>query len=508
MPTKNARGAVIYARYSSDKQQEISIDAQVRACQKFAVSNGLRVTHVYSDEALSGKGSETYKRLEYQRLLKDAASHRFDVILVYKYDRVARDLYEHASLDKYLRDLRIELIAVTQNFGASTEAKIMKALTWVTAETYIDNLAVEVRRGKKERALKAEHNGGYPPFGYDVVDRKYVINDMEAQYVRRMFQCAIDRVGFRDLIDEMDRIGMRGKRGAKIGYSQIYEILRNEKYTGTYIYSETLADTRSAQRAHIDAIRIDGAFPAIVSKDIFKEARRVMASRRQTGKKANYLCSGLVYCARCGAKMHATKSTQDGKDYYRYYCSKSCGMPSTHMENVDRIALDYVQDILDGVGSGMLTEAVNQYIQSEKAHQKDFETIKKKRISEKKSQIEGYMQKLSVIDLPRDLLSDIADRIQMLKDEIKAIECAEPPEQYSGKTIQAWLQGILDAPSNDAVKLLIQRINLDVKDKKNIEYSIESTLSSMLGKTGSGGSLHVLPDILFGKSGALCLSLE
>ena len=81
----------------------------------------------------------------------------------------------------------------------------------------------------REIALRAEHTGGYAPFGYDIVDKRYVINEFEAGYVRKIFDAALSRSGFADLIDEMGRQGIKGKRGKAIKYPQIYEILRNEK---------------------------------------------------------------------------------------------------------------------------------------------------------------------------------------------------------------------------------------------------------------------------------------
>lgn len=136
------RNAVIYARYSSDKQDEASTWAQVRACREYAAVKGYTVLDVYSDEAISGKGSKTASRKAYQRMLRDADRGLFDTILIHKYDRVARNLGEHVNLEKRLKDKRVELIAVAQDFGNSNEAKIMRTLMWSLSEYYIDNLSV------------------------------------------------------------------------------------------------------------------------------------------------------------------------------------------------------------------------------------------------------------------------------------------------------------------------------------------------------------------------------
>ena len=106
------RNAVIYARYSSDKQDEASIEAQVRACREYAAVKGYTVLEVYADEAISGKGSKTASRKAYQRMLRDVDRGLFDTILIHKYDWVARNLREHVNLEKRLKDRRVELIAV------------------------------------------------------------------------------------------------------------------------------------------------------------------------------------------------------------------------------------------------------------------------------------------------------------------------------------------------------------------------------------------------------------
>ena len=330
--------AVIYARYSSDKQTEDSIEAQLRACRDYASNKQYQIIDTYIDEAVSGK---TANRTQYQKLLRDCEKDKFEIILIHKYDRIARNLLEHVTLEQKLKAKNILLIATAQDFGLSNEAKIMRSLVWSMSEYYNDNLAQETKKGLKETALKGLHTGGCPPFGYDVVNQKYVINDFEAIFVRKIFDCASKRIGFVDIIKEMEDCGVKGKRGKPIKYPQIYEMLRNEKYTGTFIYSPDEEKNRANRRSKPNAIRIENAMPQIISKEQFQEVQEIMTERKQTGK-TKYLCSGLVYC-RCGAKMHAVKSKRKGHEYLYYNCSKHCGAPVVHMEVVDNAAKDYPQ---------------------------------------------------------------------------------------------------------------------------------------------------------------------
>lgn len=484
--------AVIYARYSSDKQTEDSIEAQVRACQEYAAAHNITVLEVYADEAVSGKGSKTAGRAKYQKMLRDCDKGCFDIILIHKYDRIARSLGEHVSLEKRLNDKEIELIAVAQNFGNSNEAKIMRTLMWSLSEYYIDNLASEVKKGHKETALKGLHNGGYPPFGYDVVNQEYVINELEAGFVRKMFDAAIRRQGFTEIIDELAQRGITGKRGKPIKYTQVYEILRNEKYTGVYTYSPQEEKNRGARREKPNAIRIENALPVIISKAQFMEVQQIMTERKQTGKRAGYLCSGLVYCE-CGAKMHAMKSTRKGHEYHYFYCSKKCGAPVVHMEEVDRAAIDYLHELLSSRNQERIAAALRQYQAGEGARMEEFKAALRSRIREKQGQYDALMKNLATGALPAEIVADVGEQMNQIKDEIEMLKNTEPPKDFTVDQIKAWLEALKDSPDEHAVHLLVERI--DVKQKT--DFNITSTLKSVLGETGCGGTQHILPEILF-----------
>lgn len=477
--------AVIYARYSSDKQTEESIDAQVRACREYAKAQGYSITGIYADEAISGKGSKTAQRRQYQRLLRDCDKGLFEVILIHKYDRIARNLGEHVNLEARLKAKGVQLIAVAQDFGDGNEAKIMRALMWSLSEYYIDNLAQETRKGLRETALRGLHAGGYPPFGYDVVNQQYIVNDLEAGYVRKMFDAAQARAGFVELIHEMDRQGIRGKRGRPIKYPQIYEILRNEKYTGVYLYSLTEADNRAVRRQKPEAIRIENALPAIISRAQFLEVQQIMDTRKQMGRKADYMCSGLVYC-QCGAKMHGITTHRKGNEYQYFTCSAKCGAPAARMEDVDAAAVKYLQKLLSDENQLHIADALRQYQAGAGSRMVEFKQALKRRIEQKQAQYDALMQNLASGSLPAEVVSDIGAQMQTLKNEIAALETAQPPRDFTVDTIKGWLESIKAAPDREAARLLIERIDVQAKDKEKTVFNIQSTLNTVLGKNGCG----------------------
>lgn len=469
--------AVIYARYSSDKQTEDSIEAQLRACREYASNKQYQIIDTYIDEAVSGK---TANRTQYQKLLRDCEKDKFEIILIHKYDRIARNLLEHVTLEQKLKAKNILLIATAQDFGLSNEAKIMRSLVWSMSEYYNDNLAQETKKGLKETALKGLHTGGCPPFGYDVVNQKYVINDFEAIFVRKIFDCASKRSGFVDIIKEMEDCGVKGKRGKPIKYPQIYEILRNEKYTGTFIYSPDEEKNRANRRSKPNAIRIENAIPQIISKEQFQEVQEIMTERKQTGK-TKYLCSGLVYC-RCGAKMHAVKSKRKGHEYLYYNCSKHCGAPVVHMEVVDNAAKDYLHELLTKENQEEISRALQLYQIYTGDTEKDFMKTINKKVREKEKRYNNLMDTLASGAVNQTVIADITNEMETLKSEIESLKCRKPPKDFTFDCVSGWLEALKANPDEKAIHLLIERI--DVKSTTDIR--ITSTLTSVVGKLGCG----------------------
>ena len=478
----------IYTRFSSNNQSEMSTFAQIRACREFAEHSGMEIYRIYSDEAISGTEEKTDARQQYQKLLADARRHLFDMILIHKYDRIARSLEEHVRLSAFMKKEKIPIVAVAQNFGDSIEGDFAKQMMWVLSEYYSKNLSKETKKGHRELALKGLHNGGVPPFGYDVVDRHYVINETEAAYVRRMFDSVIKRQPHTKLIEELKREGIRGKRGKFLSYPSIYEILRNEKYTGTYLYSIDEESDRMDRRTKPNAIRIDNAFPAIISKKTFKEVQEIMDSRKLKGKHSDYLCRGIVYCT-CGAKMHATVWRIKGGRKHVYRCKDDCGMKPIPMELVDKVATDYLREFL----SPEMQLKIAAFLRNYKNHQSDarsgFEAARKKQIAEKQATYDNLMKNMMSSVLSPEVMKDINDCMTAIKGEIETLEKAEPPKDYTMETILEWLESIKNAPDQRAVELLIKKITVSRENNKT-DFKIESNLKSVCVEMVAGAGLE------------------
>lgn len=326
------------------------------------------------------------------------------------------------------------------------------------------------------------HTGGVAPFGYDVINQRYVINELEAGYMRRIFDAAANREGFTAIIEEMAAAGVKGKRGKPIKYSQIYEMLRNEKYTGLYAYSPEEEKDRSLRREKPNAIKIENALPVIVGKAQFREVQRVMAERKQTGNKAGYLCSGLVYCS-CGAKMHGFTSRRKGHEYRYFICSHKCGVPSVKMDAVDMAAISYLHELLSQENQRKIAAALRRYQAGDGNRMGEFKAALKQRIEAKRAEYDALLKNLSAGALPPDVLKDVGERMQEIKAEIATLEATEPPKDFTVDQVRAWLDALKACPDEKAIHLLIERIDI----KQKTEFIVTSTMNSVLSENGCGG---------------------
>lgn len=162
--------AVIYARYSSDSQREESIEGQLRECKEYAEKNDITILNSYIDRALSAK---TDNRPEFQRMIKDSAKCLFDVIIVWKLDRFARNRYDSAHYKAVLRKNSVKVVSATESISEDSTGILLESLLEGYAEFYSAELSEKVTRGLTDNALKCKYNGGGLPVGYTIDSEQY-----------------------------------------------------------------------------------------------------------------------------------------------------------------------------------------------------------------------------------------------------------------------------------------------------------------------------------------------
>ncbi|MBD8943625.1 MAG: recombinase family protein [Ruminococcaceae bacterium] len=155
---------VIYARYSSDNQREESIEGQLRECNDFAKRNDITIVDSYIDRAFS---ATTDKRPAFQKMIKDSAKNMFDVIIVWKLDRFARNRYDSAHYKAQLCKNGVKVISANENISKGSDGIILESVLEGMAEYYSTDLSEKVIRGLTENTMKCKFNGGPITFGFN-----------------------------------------------------------------------------------------------------------------------------------------------------------------------------------------------------------------------------------------------------------------------------------------------------------------------------------------------------
>ena len=206
--------AVIYARYSSDNQREESIEGQLRECTAYCKKNDITILRTYIDRAMSAK---TDHRPDFQRMIRDSAKGLFDVIIVWKLDRFARNRYDSAHYKAQLRKYGVKVLSATENISDGPEGIILESMLEGMAEYYSAELSEKVIRGHTENALKCKYNGGTPTFGYVIdKDKYYQIDPHTAPVVLESYIRYDQGATMKEVMEYMAENGFTTIRGRKI----------------------------------------------------------------------------------------------------------------------------------------------------------------------------------------------------------------------------------------------------------------------------------------------------
>ena len=228
--------AIIYARYSSERQTEQSIEGQLRVCQEFAEREGITITGEYIDRAISGT---TDHRPQFQRMMADCPRLDIEYVIVYKLDRFARNRYDSAIYKAKLKQNGIRLLSAMEKITDSPEGIIMEGLLEAMNEYYSAELSQKIKRGMRENVIKGKTTGGNIALGYRIgADKRFEIVEEQAVIVRKIFQMYAEGSTFAEIITELNSMGLKTSRGNPYNKSSISRILSNERYIGRYTIKE------------------------------------------------------------------------------------------------------------------------------------------------------------------------------------------------------------------------------------------------------------------------------
>ncbi len=344
--------AVAYCRFSSDMQREESIDAQKRFISMFAAQNNYEVINFYCDRAKSGKNTN---RPAFQKMLDDSKKGLFQAIIVHKIDRFSRNTADTLELFDLLKSRNVEVISAYERIENTPMGQFMLKIISGMSEYYISNLANEVLKGQRENAFKGLANGGIGCLGYDIVDKKYVINEKEAEAVKIIFEMYASGFGYNSIIQKLNSLGYKTKAGKPFGKNSLYAILNNEKYIGNYTFNKIARGNSHGNRnshkykPENEVIRIKNGVPAIIPQDVWNRVQsiRKINPKGRSHNKYFYLLSGIACCGECGAKLHGNprNTGNGGPVYVTYRCNhrdnnKSCNLKEVRREYLEAFVIE------------------------------------------------------------------------------------------------------------------------------------------------------------------------
>jgi len=506
--------AVIYARFSSDNQRDESITAQVRACTEYAKKHGYNVVRVYTDEA---KSARTDDRPGFQRMIEDIRSGKVkvDVVLVHKLDRFARNRYDSVIYRKILSQAGAKLLAVDQPIGDGPESVLLESLLEALAEYYSQNLAKEVMKGMKENAYQGKFNGGWVPLGYDVVDGRYVINEKEAEIVRLIFSMFAEGYSYKKIQEELNARGYKTKRGNPFGKNSLYEILRNPKYAGYYVFNRAprrLDGKRNWRRKKKpeEVIVVPGAVPAIVSEELFQKVQKMLDARKRVSPRQRsdvlYILTGKVFCGKCGAAMVGnSRRRKAGDKPTRYYeCNRrlrtrECDNKRVNKEFLENYVLSKIEENV--LSPDNLPELAKRIVAL--ARERDKESIRRekevrKELDEVNRKIDNIVKAVEDGSLDYDILSSRLKELKARREELEAClaDLSSPTQEITEEMVLKYLstlQGTAFDSMDDFAKKKF--VDLYVHEVVVSEDKIEVVLKFCLGvdKNGVGGATLLYP---------------
>ena len=403
--------AALYARVSSERQDvDLSVSAQLRALKDYARANGYSVARQYIDEAESGRVAD---RPQFREMIEEGSKAKapFDVILVWKFSRFTRKREHAVAFKSMLRRKGIRVVSITEQAEDNATGRLLEGIIESVDEFYSENLAQEVVRGMREAASRGFFLASNAPFGY----KRVKVNDgakerptlevdpATAPVVREIFEKSLRGSGLKEICKELNDRGItnRGKRWYK---GTLHYVLRNEAYTGTAVWGRTSKGEKTQ-----DPVRVEGAWPALVSREMFEDVQQAMRERapkvqRPARVGSRFLLSGLLRCGVCG-KPYSAQGAKSGQFAY-YICGtlfrEGAGTCSARYLNAPRLEAFVVEKIRERI---LTEETIIELV-----------TLVAEEIDAMAGELSG---RLEVIEAE---LSDVRKRLEKLYDAIETSE--------------------------------------------------------------------------------------
>lgn len=302
--------AVAYYRYSSHRQGEQSIEGQAKHAKDWAAKHGCTLVKEYADRAVSGRSDD---RAQFQLMLRELEKIRPDYLILWKVDRMGRNKEEIAYNKYRCKKAGVKVAYVAEEIPNTPEGVILESVLEGFAEYYSLQMAQNIRRGQRNAAEKCQVVGGRRMLGYKTgANKQHEIDEAEAAVVRQIFKWYLDGKSQSEIVKELNASGHRTVRGHTFTVNSLRTLLKNEKYTGVYIFS--------------DQVRIEGGMPVIIDRDTWEKAQKLMQTNKRAPaarETADYILTDKLFCGHCGGPMSGISGKSRNGSIHRYYTCSS-----------------------------------------------------------------------------------------------------------------------------------------------------------------------------------------
>lgn len=426
--------AAIYIRYSSENQRDgYSIEYQMDECKKYIDEQGYLFEKAYIDEAVSGKS--TNKRDAFFELLAAVKSGLYDIVVVYKYSRFARNLMEATLYRQQIEKHGAKLVSAMERIDDSTpEGRMMRNIIMTMDEYYSDNLSTFVQSSMYTAAKSGKYLGGILPYGFSVNENgEFVENKAEADIVRRVFELRAAGAMPSEILRIFQNDGVRGRNGKPFTQQLLNKIVRSEKYIGTYKYTVK----------GYDPIYIENAFAPIVPRELWDKVQHILdtvidkrtKSRPVKGRarKNIYPLTGKVFCACCGEPFTGN-SKGNGLAYYTCRGQDKlqiCNNGSVHKTVLEDYVFGKIKELI--LSENHIDEIARIVVETldNSTTAEDIETDIKA-LKKEKADIERKLENLLDLLLDGAISKDILQKKSAaLQEELQAVESALKSKEYT-----------------------------------------------------------------------------
>lgn len=495
----------IYTRVSTKEQalEGYSIEEQEKVLRADCKENGFEVFKVYSDKGISGKNLTN--RPGIQALMADAEKGLFDILMVWKVNRLARKLYDTLEITDRLGAFNIELRSHTESMDILTaQGRLMMNIFSSFAEFEREQIAENVKMGMEARAEEGRWNGGIV-LGYDLegdedkttkrANKKLVINEKEAETVRYIFDLYYKGNGYKTIVNRINKEGFKSKKGNFFSVATVREILRNPLYCGKIRYNQRVNWKHKRRRGtNVDPIIVDGIHEPIISEELFNGVQKLIETKGGMPKRAldgSFPLTGLLRCPECGSGMVAGRVSRTNKDgtkvLTRYYNCGAWRNKGTQVCHANGIRADDVEKhVFRKIDKLIMSEPFLRLV-LKKANEKRRDLIlpagnKVKSLEERITTLEenriNYLKLMeSKVMKAEDIipkLKDIGEKITFLESEMRKQEgfqnqnsLEEIPYELIKKTLENFEKLLQKASGNEERKTLLNLMIDEITVGKN-----------------------------------------